>query len=132
MITISKKVEYSIVLISFLSRNRDKNVSLAEAAKKLRLPYRFLGQLATNLKAGGIIESQEGKSGGYKLIEGWDNKNLYDLLEALDENKAMVTCLGDKGCVRANGCGLKKVWEKIEKSWYLELKKVKLLSLIHI
>lgn len=126
MITISKKVEYSVVLISFLSHSKGKNVSLAEAAKKLRLPYRFLGQLATNLKAGGIIESQEGKSGGYQLVEGWDRKSLFDLLGALGENKAMVTCLGDKGCVRVSGCGLKSIWEKIEKSWYLELKKVKL------
>jgi Rrf2 family protein len=126
MITISKKVEYSIVLISFLAKNRDKNVSLAEAAKRLFLPYRFLGQLAINLRSGGIIESQEGKNGGYQLTKGWDKKNLYDLLEVLGENKAMVTCLGDKGCVRANGCALKMIWERIEKSWYLELKKVKL------
>jgi Rrf2 family protein len=126
MITISKKVEYSIVLISFLAKNKDKNISLKEAAKKLFLPYRFLGQLAINLRSGGIIESREGKNGGYQLVEGWDKKSLYDLLEALGENKAMVTCLGDKGCFRASGCGLKKTWEKIEKSWYLELKKVKL------
>lgn len=126
MITISKKVEYSVVFISFLSHNKGKNISLTEAAKKLMLPYRFLGQLAGNLKNGGIVGSQEGKSGGYFLNEGWGKKSLYDLLEALDENKAMVTCLGDKGCNRAKACGLKRVWEKIEKSWYLELKKVKL------
>ncbi len=126
MITISKKVEYSIVFLSFLSKNKDKNVSLTQAAKKLFLPYRFLGQLATSLKIGGIIESREGKSGGYQLAEGWDKRSLYDLLEALGENKAMVTCLGDKGCIRAKGCGLKKIWEKMEKSWSLELKKVKL------
>jgi Rrf2 family protein len=126
MITVSKKVEYSIVFISFLSHSRGKNVSLAEAAKKLRLPYRFLGQLATSLKSGGIIESREGKSGGYQLAKSWGRKSLYDLFDALGENGAMVTCMGDKGCVRAKGCGLKRIWEKIEKSWYLELKKVKL------
>lgn len=126
MIAVSKKVEYSIVFLSFLSKNKDKNISLTEAAKKLFLPYRFLGQLATNLKLGGIIDAQEGKSGGYQLVEGWESKSLYDLLEVLGENKAIVTCLGDKGCVRAEGCGLKKIWEKVEKSWYLELKKVKL------
>lgn len=126
MITISKKVEYSIVFLSYLSHSKGINVSLTEAAKKLKLPYRFLGQLATALKVGGIIDSQEGKSGGYQLTKGWDGKNLYDLLEVLGENKAMVTCMGDKGCVRAKGCGLKRIWEKIEKSWYLELRKVKL------
>ena len=126
MITISKKVEYSIVFMSFLSHSKGKNVSLTEAAKKLQLPYRFLGQLATNLKAGGIIDSQEGKSGGYQLVEGWGDKSLYDLLEVLEENKAIVTCLGDKGCARINSCNLKKIWERMEKNWSLELKKIKL------
>lgn len=126
MIAVPKKVEYSIILISYLSQNKGKNVSLTEVSKKLFLPYRFLGQLATNLRNGGIIESTEGKSGGYKLVEGWDKKNLYDLLEVLEENKPMVTCLGDKGCARAKGCNLKKIWEKIEESWLNELKKVKL------
>lgn len=126
MITVSKKVEYSIVFISYLAQNRGKNISLAEAAKKLFLPYRFLGQLSTNLKSGGIVESVEGKGGGYRLVKGWERKNLYDLLEVLGENKAMVTCLGDKGCIRANACRLKRIWEEVEKKWYLELKKVKL------
>ncbi|MBU1118127.1 Rrf2 family transcriptional regulator [Patescibacteria group bacterium] len=126
MVTISKKVEYSIVFISFLAKNKGKNISLTEASKKLLLPYRFLGQLATSLKIGGIVEAQEGKNGGYRLVEGWEKKNLFDLLEVLGENKAMVTCLGDKSCVRAKGCNLKKMWEKVERGWYLELKKVKL------
>lgn len=126
MITVSKKVEYSIVFLSFLSRNKDKNISLTEAAKKLRLPYRFLGQLASLLKANGLIESREGKSGGYRLNSGWDKRSLFDLLEALDENKPIVNCLGGRGCIRVDNCSLKKIWEKVEKSWYLELKKVKL------
>lgn len=126
MITIPKKVEYSIVFISYLSKNKEGKMSLTEAAKKLMLPYRFLGQLAGKLKNGGIISSQEGKSGGYFLVEGWEKKSLYDLLEALGENKAIVTCLGDKGCIRSGGCKLKKIWERVEESWYLELKKVKL------
>lgn len=129
MITVSKKVEYSIVFISFLAHSKGKNISLTEAAKKLTLPYRFLGQLAINLKSGGIIESFEGKNGGYRLVKDWEKKSLYDLLETLGENKAMVTCLGDKGCVRAGSCGLKRVWERVEKAWYLELKKVKLSEL---
>ena len=126
MMTISKKVEYSIVFISYLSHNKGKNITITQAAKNLRLPYRFLGQIAINLKSGGIIESKEGKSGGYQMVRGWEMKSIYDLFESLGENKAMVTCLGDKSCIRIRKCRMKKIWEKVEKSWYLELKKIKL------
>jgi len=41
------------------------------------------GQLAMALKKAGIIESKEGKSGGYNLAAGWEQKSLYDVMEAL-------------------------------------------------
>lgn len=126
MMAISKKVEYSIVFISYLSHNKGKNITITQAAKNLKLPYSFLGQIAINLKSGGIIESKEGKSGGYQLARGWDKKSIHDLFESMGENKAIVTCLGDKNCVRIKDCAMKKIWEKIEKSWFLELKKIKL------
>ncbi|HNY04515.1 MAG TPA: Rrf2 family transcriptional regulator [Candidatus Woesebacteria bacterium] len=126
MMVVSKKVEYSIVFISYLSHNKGKNITISQAAKILKLPYSFLGQVAVNLKSGGIIEASEGKSGGYRLIKSWKKKTLFDLFEALGENKAIVTCLGDKGCLRVKNCKMKKIWEKIEKSWFLELKKIKL------
>jgi len=126
MITIPKSVEYSIVFISYLSKNQDKIISLKEASKKLHLPYSFLSKLASNLTSGGIIESQEGKSGGYKVKSDWHQKSFYDLLVALGENKAMVSCLGGKICTHEKGCSIRNIWQKIETSWQQELKKIKL------
>jgi len=126
MLTVSKKVEYSIVFISYLSHNKGKNITLTQVAKLLKLPYRFLGKIAINLKDGGIVESKEGKNGGYQLIKGWEKKSIYDLIESMGENKAIVTCLGDKNCLRIKDCKMKKIWEKIERGWFLELKKIKL------
>lgn len=126
MITIPKKVEYSIILIAFLAKNRDELVSLAYVAKKLKLPYRFLGQLASKLKEVGIVQSREGKSGGYELVDGWRDRTLYDLMEALGENKRMVKCLGDEECSRVANCQLKKIWNRVEDSFVRELKMIKL------
>jgi Rrf2 family protein len=118
MITIPKKVEYSIILISYLAKNNGETVSLADVSKRLLLPYRFLGQLAMNLRVAGIIESKEGK------------KTLYDLLESLDENKHLVTCMsGDKVCAREAKCDMRKVWNKLENSFVKELRLIKLAEL---
>jgi len=130
MITISKKVEYSILLVSYLAKYKGETVSLADVAKRILLPYRFLGQLASALKKGGIIESREGKMGGYSMSPGWESKSLYDLLDALGENKHMVKCLAGKVvCKRAADCQIKGVWDKIEKSFVKELKLIKLSDL---
>ena len=126
MIQISKKVEYSVVLIAYMSKNKEKKLSLAAAAKRLMLPYRFLGQIATDLKNGGIIESKEGKTGGYSLVSGWEKKTLYDLMESLKENKKMVKCMAGEECPRSNNCGLIKIWNKLENSVMRDLKEIKL------
>lgn len=126
MITIPKSVEYSIIFISFLSKNENKVISLKEVSKKLNLPYSFLAKLSPKLSSGDIIESQEGKSGGYKTKIGWQKKSFYDLLLILGENKAMVSCLGGKVCVHAKNCSIRNVWRTIESSWRRELKKIKL------
>ena len=126
MINISKKVEYGVVLVKYLSVNKDKKISLAEITKKLNLPPRFLSQIAVGLKKGGILQSQEGKRGGYVLDNKWEQKSVYDLLVALGEDKKMVECLGGKNCYRSNICKLRSFWEKLDEKWYLELKKVKL------
>ena len=126
MITIPKSVEYSIVFISYLSKNEDKIISLKEVSQKINLPYSFLSKLAPNLVSGNIIESQEGKSGGYKMKIGWENKSFYDLLVSLNENKAMVSCLGGKICAHSRNCSIRNIWQAVESSWQQELKKIKL------
>ncbi|OIP87520.1 hypothetical protein AUK05_01155 [Candidatus Shapirobacteria bacterium CG2_30_35_20] len=127
MITISKKVEYSIELLSFLIKTGDKAVSLMEVSKKTGLPYRFLGQVAIDLRKGGIVEGREGKMGGYLLMKGWKDKTLFDLLTALGENKGMVKCLGlGEKCSRENGCKMRNIWQKLEMDFLNDLKKIKL------
>lgn len=127
MITISKRVEYSIELMSFLTKTGPKAVSLMEISKKTGLPYRFLGQVAIDLRKGGIVEGREGKMGGYVLTKGWKDKNLYDLLTALGENKGMVKCLGTPGgCSRQDGCKMRNIWQKLEENFLNDLKEIKL------
>ncbi len=126
MIQVSKKVEYSIILIAHMASNKDKIISLTEAAKKLFLPYRFLSQLAVLLKEGKIFESKEGKTGGYSLAAGWEKKNLYDLMVILGEDKKMVRCTGEVACPRLENCQMKGIWNLLEKKFITDLKKIKL------
>jgi len=129
VITISKRVEYSLALISYLARNEGESVSLKQAALTIKLPYRFLAQLALSLKQGNILESKEGRSGGYQLASGWDKVNLYRVLEVLGETDHLVDCLGDGYCPKAGSCTTKGIWQKIEHGFIAELKKISLKEL---
>ena len=129
MVTISKKTEYAIILVSYLSDTKGKYISLTEVCRELALPYRFLGQLAVELKNGGLLKAREGRGGGYSLAKDWQDVYLYDLIVMLGEDKALVECLcegGDCSSGRQVGCKLKKLWVRLEKSFREEIKGVKL------
>jgi Rrf2 family protein len=127
MLTISKKIEYSIIIIGYFAKKQGKTISLAKAAKTLVLPYRFMGQLMVAMKEAGIVESKEGKNGGYSLAQGWDKKSVYDLMEALGENMGVVKCMVHSGqCAREEKCQIKKIWKKVEDRLVSDLKEIKL------
>lgn len=127
MITIPKKVEYAIVFVAYLAKKQGKSVSLSDAARVLNLPNRFLAQIASTLKQAEIITSKEGKTGGYEMAAGFEKKSVYDLVEALGENKGLVECLTEEGkCQHGERCRIRKIWSRMEKSIESELKKIKL------
>jgi Rrf2 family protein len=130
MITISKKVEYGLMFLTYLTKNKGV-VSLNESAKELNLPYRFWAQIVGILKTGEILDSKEGKGGGYSFLSGWDKKNLYDLMVALGEDRRIVKCLGNEGsCLRMDRCQMRKVWGKIEEGLIDKLKEIKLTEIL--
>lgn len=127
MIRVSKKIEYSVVFLSYLQKKKGQMISLTEAANILSLPNRFLSQLANELKKGKIIGSKEGKLGGYFLEKGFEKVSLYDLLEIFGENKRIVECMHeDNKCLRQEQCKIRGFWSKLEKSFVIQLKKIKL------
>lgn len=128
MLVVSKKVEYSVVLVRALARIADF-ASLAEVAKAKRLPYRYTTQLARTLREAGVVVSREGKTGGYRLVEEWKDKNLYDLLCALGEKKSIVKCMAeDGGCHRERECQLKSVWQAVDRSVVEAMKQIPIID----
>ena len=118
------------MLVSHLSESKDKFTSLTKVCGELVLPYRFLGQLAVELKNGGLLKAREGRGGGYSLAKDWNEVSLYDLIVMLGEDKALVECLCEGGSCSYGKqqveCKLKKLWVRLERVFKEEIKRVKL------
>jgi len=126
MIKVPKKVEYSLVFIKFLADNKVENVSLKEVSMRAGLPYRFLAKIAAVLKNGGILESREGKSGGYWLASGWEERSLFDLVAVLGEDKRLVECLSGRCELVRGRCAMRSIWVEVEKGLREGMKGIKL------
>ncbi len=91
MFALNSTIEYSLLFLGYL-KGKEGYVSLKEVAEELSLPKRFLARLAALLAREGVVESREGKTGGYKLTEKAHNLNLYDFFQILDRKGNLVKC----------------------------------------
>lgn len=109
LIELSSKLEYALLaLIELASHNKTKvPLTLSEITTKQPIPERYLEQVFTNLRRGGLVISHRGSKGGYLLSrEPWQITVLEVVVSLEGEQK-------DKK--RSDYCTLER--EAIYKVW---------------
>jgi Rrf2 family protein len=71
-------------------------------------------QILLPLRTGGLLVSQRGRSGGYRLARPASEISTLDILQALEGKFAMAECVDDPAkCGRAGTCVAQRVWAKM-------------------
>lgn len=91
MFTLSNEADYALLLVSEL-RKYQEFVPLSTVIKSTHLPPRFFARIASKLAKEGLLESKEGKIGGYRLQKDWETKSVYDFLKIFDNTISLVKC----------------------------------------
>ena len=63
----NKTTEYAFRILSFMAEDESRIYSVDEIFKNLKIPYRYLRKLMTNLSKSELILSVQGKSGGFRI-----------------------------------------------------------------
>ena len=73
----------------------------------------------TNLSKTGLIESIQGKYGGYRLAKNPGEISLLDIINATNDSHLDNTCFfGYSNCPLDNTCSMHKKWEQIRNQTY--------------
>lgn len=118
MFSLTKKSEYGLQFMVYLAKNKsDGPIGLKQVAKEKKLPYRFLAQVARDLKKAGLVKSKEGTGGGYYLAKPAVKIEVAKILETLEGPIEMVECLHrEEACPWAAVCLQKNMFEKMKGS----------------
>ncbi len=82
---LTKKGEYSLKAVLALSASYGlKTMNLREIAEQEKLPYKFLEQIMMTLKKAGVVESTQGKKGGYFLARSPKEITLGEIVRVVD------------------------------------------------
>ncbi len=112
MIKISKSIEYSILALQYISDNElFTTVNSRKISNELKIPYDLLSKLLQKLTKQGIIKSQQGKYGGYKMLIPSHKLTVLNIINALDENVQLTNCTFDSAtkddCGRIENCNIR-------------------------
>ena len=82
---VSAKSDYALrALIELASRDKGSPVSAEELGKLQDIPHGFLQAILADLRRAGIVISQRGQSGGWRLARAADDVSVADVIRAVD------------------------------------------------
>lgn len=119
----STRAEYGVRLMVELGRRAgNEPVSLSTVAEGENLPLSYLEHLVAKLRKAGLVESQRGAHGGYRLSRPADQIDMLEVVQALEGAIAPMECFhpapeGKVSCSHEidgdEACATKLLWTRV-------------------
>lgn len=84
MISVTSKSRYAVLAMAELARSGEGPVPIAQIAERRAMPVQFLEQLFSTLRRDGLLTSQRGVKGGYRLARAPEEITVLEVVQALD------------------------------------------------
>jgi len=84
MISITSKSRYAVVAMAELAQAGPDPVPISQVAERRNMPVQFLEQLFSTLRRSGLLVSQRGAKGGYRLARPAEEITVLEVVQALD------------------------------------------------
>ena len=117
---LTKKASYGLIAIFELAQSPGAQpVPASSIAGRYELPVPFVEKILHRLKRSGLIDSKQGRAGGYVLAKAPAEVSVRQVLEALDESIDLVGCLGADACCELTSiCPTKSAWGMINRRFH--------------
>ena len=113
---VSTRARYGVNAVYELAKNYNKGtVAIKLISEEQDIPVQYLEQLIVKLRKAGIVESQRGAKGGYKLSKDPKDITAWEVIMCLEGDFAPVHCKNYEvdGCSHDGCCAGRIVWEKV-------------------
>ncbi len=101
-----------------------------DVAECIDAPRNYLGKLLQTLAEAGMVESQKGKGGGFRLTRGATKITIFDIVEPIDHVSRWQGCfMGRSKCNSENSCAVHGRWQAVRDPYLAFLKETTLADL---
>jgi Rrf2 family protein len=89
-----------------------------KVAREIRAPQNYLAKLLQALAREGLVVSQKGLGGGFRLARDPDEITLYDVVEPIEHISRWSGCiLGRSDCSDEAPCAIHHRWKKVRNAY---------------
>ena len=116
---ITKTGRHALTALAVLAElSGDAFAGAADIAEQIGAPPNYLGKLLKMLAECGVLESQKGKGGGFRLARGAADISLYDVVEPIEHVSRWTGCfLGRGRCSEESPCAVHQCWGKVRNDY---------------
>lgn len=97
MIRLSKKTEYGLIALQYITVNSGRLVSAKEIAEHYGISFEFVAKTLQILMKNKLIISQQGATGGYALLRPASEISIAQVIEVIEGKPQIVECCGEAG-----------------------------------
>jgi Rrf2 family protein len=114
---LTKKADYGLIALRHLATTAGKTRSSASAkdiADAYAIPLPLLSKILQKLARGGLLISEQGTHGGYRLARGAKEITTLDVIRAIDGPIILTKCFTDHpGCDQTALCPVREPLRKV-------------------
>lgn len=115
---ISTKCQYALRAVFEIAKSGQGRVmTIGEIAKAQRVPQRYLEGILNQLRKGGLLQAQRGRSGGYSLAKDARDIIVGTVVKLIDGPIRAVVCLEDtrqSDCPLRGNCVFLPTWQRVQ------------------
>lgn len=127
---LSAQCRYAIRALIDLSVNGEgAPVSVKEIAGRQKISERYLENIFNKLKKAEILESSQGKGGGFVLGKKSAAVNLLEIIETLEGSFRIAECVDTKDCSASGECFTHDLWRNLNDKVKDSFRKITLKSI---
>ncbi len=117
MLKVSRLTDYGTMILGCLAQADGESLSAKRIAQATGLRLPTAQKLLKQLKVRGLVQSERGALGGYRLARTAAEINAMEILEALEGPMALTECSHSEGqCELESFCSVGGAWRQINQA----------------
>ncbi|NHO32255.1 SUF system Fe-S cluster assembly regulator [Acetobacter fallax] len=115
MLRLSKLADYAVLTLVGLGRH-DEVVTSSALAAETGVPEPTVAKVLKTLSADGLLVSQRGARGGYRLACKLEDISVARVIAAVDGPISLTACVSGGGCDNGADCALYGSWDVVNEA----------------